>query len=515
MYLPAGNTVGFSAGSVLGIQLTAAGAALIATGSTSTTQFQQTLGASPAGLDTGGIIDLRNMSITGGDPRVLGFGQIGGSAYIRANLSAAGTACPLDIYTNSALSTRFATSGNVLVGGTSDLGAGYLLQLKDARANANVLLDIRQVGTTGANTAAQLQFLTPSANTTAVFSLNDNNGSNQYFTHNFGSAVTNIYWNAPTYTFRSQNGSVTFATLQATGFNVTGTSGNNQVTVGSPAHPGVFSIQATDSGNAAAWFTDANTVSGFYGSAVNIPINFLTNNVVRGAIAASGAWTLSAPTSGNTLTVNGLAGASTALNIQGGNSASGNALLIGGNFTGAGTSTLISFQDANNTSGINVQLVGNGATTPNKTLRVINGNFEIVNSAYTTVIAQLTDGGVFKVTSDQGALTELGFRGVPQNIQNASYTTVLADAARHLYHSSASAHTWTIDSNANVAYPIGTTLTFVADNGSGNVTIAITTDTLRLSPGGTTGSRTLAANGRATALKITATSWQITGTNLT
>jgi hypothetical protein len=117
--------------------------------------------------------------------------------------------------------------------------------------------------------------------------------------------------------------------------------------------------------------------------------------------------------------------------------------------------------------------------------------------------------------SDGTTNAEMGWRGVPQNIQNANYTTVLADAGRHLYHSSGSAHTWTIDSNANVAYPIGTTLTFVNDNGGGNVTIAITTDTLRLSPGGTTGSRTLAANGRATALKITATSWQITGTNLT
>ena len=47
------------------------------------------------------------------------------------------------------------------------------------------------------------------------------------------------------------------------------------------------------------------------------------------------------------------------------------------------------------------------------------------------------------------------------------------------------------------------------------ITIAITTDTMRLAGPGTTGSRTLAANGVATALKVTATDWIISGTGLT
>ena len=43
------------------------------------------------------------------------------------------------------------------------------------------------------------------------------------------------------------------------------------------------------------------------------------------------------------------------------------------------------------------------------------------------------------------------------------------------------------------------------------VTIAITADTLTLLPAGTTGSRTLAQYGRASAEKITSTSWVISG----
>jgi hypothetical protein len=106
---------------------------------------------------------------------------------------------------------------------------------------------------------------------------------------------------------------------------------------------------------------------------------------------------------------------------------------------------------------------------------------------------------------------------IRQNSQSANYTTVLTDGGKHLLHPSVdtTARTFTIDSNANVAYPIGTAITFINQNGAGVITIAITSDTMRLAGPGTTGSRTLAANGTATALKITATEWIISGTGLT
>lgn len=104
---------------------------------------------------------------------------------------------------------------------------------------------------------------------------------------------------------------------------------------------------------------------------------------------------------------------------------------------------------------------------------------------------------------------------ITQNSQSANYTTVLSDGGKHILHpaSDNNARTFTIDSNANVAYPIGTAITFV--NEINTVTIAITSDTLTLAGAGTTGSRTLAANGIATALKITSTKWIISGTGLT
>src|SRR5882672_900514 len=120
-----------------------------------------------------------------------------------------------------------------------------------------------------------------------------------------------------------------------------------------------------------------------------------------------------------------------------------------------------------------------------------------------------------KIADSANTSFNAGYLEVPQNAQNVNYTTVLSDSAKQIYHSSGSPHTHTIDSNANVPYPIGTTLTFVNENGAAALSIAITTDTLRFIPAGTTGTRTLAANGRAVALKTTATNWQISGTNLT
>lgn len=130
-----------------------------------------------------------------------------------------------------------------------------------------------------------------------------------------------------------------------------------------------------------------------------------------------------------------------------------------------------------------------------------------------------SDTNLFKIGDGATTWNNHRYAGsiIPQVSKSTAYTTVMGDAGKHILHPSAdtSARTWTIDSNANVAYPIGTVLTFINQNGAGVITIAITTDTMRLAGAGTTGSRTLAANGVATATKITSTEWIINGVGLT
>ncbi|WFU37320.1 hypothetical protein QA640_22780 [Bradyrhizobium sp. CB82] len=156
-------------------------------------------------------------------------------------------------------------------------------------------------------------------------------------------------------------------------------------------------------------------------------------------------------------------------------------------------------------------------TTSTGTLTLANGKTAAINNSLTFAG---TDGSTLNVGSG-GTLTGSSSAGVffdnlPQNSKSAAYTTVLADAQKHILHPSAdtTARTFTIDSNANVPYPIGTTMTFVNQNAAGVLTIAITSDTLRFAGTGATGSRTLAANGIATALKVTATEWIISGVGL-
>ena len=109
----------------------------------------------------------------------------------------------------------------------------------------------------------------------------------------------------------------------------------------------------------------------------------------------------------------------------------------------------------------------------------------------------------------------VGFLNIPQNAQTGSYTTVLADSGKHIYHAvGAGAATYTIPANGSVAYPIGTAISFVNLSAT-SISIAITTDTMYLAGFGTTGTRTLAQYGTATALKLTSTVWIISGNGLT
>lgn len=107
--------------------------------------------------------------------------------------------------------------------------------------------------------------------------------------------------------------------------------------------------------------------------------------------------------------------------------------------------------------------------------------------------------------------------GIGQISKSADYTAIITDNGRHILHPSAdtTARTFTIPANSSVPYPIGATLMFINQNGGGVITIAITSDTMRLAGAGTTGDRSLAANGVATAVKITSTEWIIYGTGLT
>lgn len=143
-------------------------------------------------------------------------------------------------------------------------------------------------------------------------------------------------------------------------------------------------------------------------------------------------------------------------------------------------------------------------------------SFNLVNgtlSGTLSVTGALTLNGA--LTTDNTTSDEVGFKGTPLNSQTTSYTCVLSDAAKTIHYAAGggAGNTFTIPANASVAYPLGTVLSFV-NRTVNSISIAITSDTLNLAGTSSTGTRTLASNGLATALKTETTQWVISGTGL-
>jgi hypothetical protein len=195
------------------------------------------------------------------------------------------------------------------------------------------------------------------------------------------------------------------------------------------------------------------------------------------------------------------------------NIAAGYLALSGGTMTGAITfaagqfgtnvNTFLSTPTSANLKAALTDETGSGAAV-----------FSTSPTLVTPVLGTPASGNLSSCTVD--GTDEVGFRNIPINSQSAAYTAVLADSGKCIFHPStdANARTFTIPANSSVAYPIGTAISFV-NMTSQVVSIAITTDTMYLAGTGTTGTRSLAQYGTATALKMTSTTWIISGAGLT
>jgi hypothetical protein len=191
----------------------------------------------------------------------------------------------------------------------------------------------------------------------------------------------------------------------------------------------------------------------------------------------------------------------------------GDAIAVAGGGTGAATAAAarVNLLPSYTANGTKVLAVNSGATDVEW---VTSATGDVTLTGTQTLTNKTISGASNTITVD--GTDAVGFRNIPQNSQSAAYTCVLADSGKHIFHPSgdANARTYTIPANSSVAYPIGTAITFI-NMTSQVVTIAITTDTMYLSSAGTTGSRSLAQYGSATAIKMTSTTWLISGSGLT
>ena len=263
-------------------------------------------------------------------------------------------------------------------------------------------------------------------------------------------------------------------------------------------------------------------LSGTWGTTVNDSITSLIDSAVAGTT------TLSADTDVTLSTTNGVANQAR------------NAIIL---WTASGTVTRNITAPAQSKAYLVINATGStqsivirgsgpttGVTIPAATRALVawNGSdfVKIVSNpvsltADVTGVLPIANGGI---NTSNGALTSctadgtnaVGYLNIPINSQSTNYTLVLADAGKSIFHPStdANSRTFTIPANGSVPYTLGTAISFL-NMSANSLTIAITTDTMYLSSAGTTGSRTLAQYGSATAIKMTSTTWMIAGSGLT
>lgn len=193
------------------------------------------------------------------------------------------------------------------------------------------------------------------------------------------------------------------------------------------------------------------------------------------------------------------------------------------NAKGAGTVTAVSVATANGFSGSSsggatpALTIVAGAITPTTvnglTITSSTGTLTITNGKTASVSNSLTFAGTDSTTMTfPPASANIGYLESPINSQSGDYTGVLADSGKTILMTGAS-KTFTIPANASVAYPVGTCLSGIFTNATGG-SVAITTDTMTLAGTTTTGTRTVAQNGRFTAQKMTSTTWLISGVSI-
>ena len=283
---------------------------------------------------------------------------------------------------------------------------------------------------------------------------------------------------------------VSFAggTLSATG------SGGTVTSVGASFTGGVVSVAGSPvTGSGTLAFTIAGTSGG-------IPY-----------FSSATGWASSAALAANSIVLGGGAGVAPSTTTTG----TGVVTALGQSVTGSGGIVL-----ATSPTLVTPTLGVASATTVNKvtlTAPATGSTLTIADGKTLTASNSITLAGTDSTTMTFPlASASVGYLNIPINSQSAAYTTVLADSGKAIFHPStdANARTFTIDSNANVAYALGTAITFI-NMTSQVVTIAITSDTMYLAGTGTTGSRSLAQYGMATAVKMTSTTWIISGNGVT
>lgn len=479
LYLPSANTVG------------------LATASTQRGTVNGTGNWSLIAPSSGATLTLASVSSTGIALALTGYRTSvmsgtslselmdGSGAYIDTSGAAPG----YRIYVNGALSTTWGANRNIALAAPSSgitltinaVSLGTFVQLSDGTRTGSIT-----------TSAGAIQFGTSSAHGVDIYTSGSTKigistaGNVTVFAPGSGIPLT---LNAPAAT----NTAALYSTGSTTGalyHQIANTSGNTVV--------------GAESSVGGALLSGTAAYAGVIYS--NGEMNIGAGSATRIKIASAGNITVTAPTSGTTLALASVSSTGLALAITGYRTSTMSGTTLTETVDGSGF-----YSDYSGSAPGYRLYVGGSLSTQWSSSR--NVTISAAASGITVTVNGVSGTHSMKIADSATNLFNTGYLELPINSQAGNYTAVLSDSSKAIYYTGGAGNTLTIPANGSVAYPTGTTLTF-ANDGSASVSIAITTDTLVLSPSGSTGTRTLAQYGRATAHKVTSTRWIISGTGL-
>jgi hypothetical protein len=335
-----------------------------------------------------------------------------------------------------------------------------------------------------------------------------------------------VFNNNPSITSPSITGAITFSD-GSTLSSAAGLAGSNKITNGS------FDVTLDVNGilnlPGSLKFSDGSVLSSVTGIIPNQGSNsgkFLTTNgsvvswatvptpttisgltLTGGATVSSGSLTFSGNISAPAWTTAGIRHVSVASTFTDTSTATNGTVAlaytntIGGNTIAASNTGVV--YTTYGTMFVNVPTAGSNVTITNPYSIITAGNVLVGSTGTSTITA------VASTATANSTAASLGYLGMPVNSQSGStYAVVVGDLGKVIYFSA------TCTATIPASLPIGSSIAFVAGTGA-TVTIAQASDSMYLGGTGTTGSRTLAAYGMATAIKMAATVWFINGTGLT